>query len=90
MTRLPLRFAPRPVRTLADRMRRSPLVRDIEHNGGWLALWCAFILVAALLVGLLTSHWVVTWDVVYNIDDLPCGDYCGGDAGLITEPADAP
>lgn len=83
---LPLRYSPRPVRTVYTRIRHSPLVRDIEHNGGWLAFWCAALLVIAFLIGALSAGYVVTTDGVYEIPTLPsCGDYCGSDAGLITQ-----
>lgn len=91
MTRLPLRYSPRPVQTLCDRVRTSPLARDIEHSGGWLAFWCAALLVTAFLIGALSAGFVVTSDGVYEVPSPPsCGDYCGGDAGLIVEPADTP
>ena len=90
MTRLPLRYSPRPVRTVRARVRRSEFVRDIEHNGGWLAFWCAALLVLAFLTGVLTAGYGVTPDGVYEVPTTPsCGDWCGEDAGLI-DTADTP
>lgn len=86
MSNLPARLSPSPVRTLGRRVTRSQLIADLSRHG-WLPLWWALVLVLAVLVGLLSHGWVLTWDG-YIPADLPavpanCGDYCGTDAGLL-------
>ncbi len=85
---LPVRLSPRPVRTLTARIARSPFAREVASYGSF-PFVCGLILIAAFLLGLCTSGSYVTWAGVYEIPaEMPsCGDYCGSDAGLITEPA---
>lgn len=88
---LPVRLSPAPVRTLRRRVSRSQAVADLSRHG-WLPLWVALVLVLALLVALLSSGWVLTWDGYVEVpselpavpaDQTSCGNYCGTDAGLL-------
>ncbi len=93
-SRLPLRAHPRPIRGLGHRLIDSPAARDLLRFGPWPLFWAA-ILVLSILVALLTRGMILTWDgwitvptePAAPVGNLHCGDYCGTDAGLITEPA---
>lgn len=69
---IPLYFHPRPVRTLGERY--FPILAGIA------------IVLFAVIVNIVLQDYIVTWDGLMPVDG-HCGDYCGTDAGLITEPA---
>jgi len=88
MSNLPLHLSPRPVRATSARLRASQAADDLRRNGVLLG-GCAAILALALLIGVLTEGWVMTWhgfipvEPLETVETVPCGDYCGTDAGLV-------
>lgn len=89
MSNLPLHLSPRPVRATSARLRASQAA-DLRRNGVLLG-GCAAILALALLIGVLTDGWVLTWGgfeplpplPAETVETVPCGNYCGTDAGLV-------
>ncbi len=86
---LPLRLHPRPVRTFFSRLSDAgggPTLADDRYFIGV----CVFFLFLAVLTVWLSRGMYLGWDGLHEIPTEPppsCGDYCGTDAGLITEPA---